>query len=314
MKKVNCASYLRDDDDDNISPAGFPRMILNLPKPSASSSHNRRRFVVDSSESEDEGHAHQWYKHSNALAQLQPVNDISQLLRMMLNLKPGAGTGRPQLTLNPNRRPVVDSSDTDDEGLTHHYMQIKHFSHPHALNKYDIQQYSETNCKVCGLQLVGSAYGCQSCQFYLHASCFDLPRKIQHGAHLAHPLTLRYPSYYKHCGKVCNACREQIRSFMYCCDLCSFDLHVTCATLYSIAKRADTSKDSLTLYYSFPVSDSNNTMPWVARCNVCNKKVSKEGWLYYSKDTGYIAHIKCAKGAEGGPPRIKERLNLLKLK
>ncbi|CAN4099839.1 unnamed protein product [Withania somnifera] len=178
------------------------------------------------------------------------------------------------MTINHNHRPVVDYSDS---GLSHHNGKIKHFSHPHNLNKYNIQQYYETNCKVWGLQLVGSAYGCQSCQFYVHVSCFELPQKIQHDAH---PLTLRYPSYYKHRGKTCDACCEGIRqSFLYCCDLCHFDFHVTCATLYSIVKKADASKDTLRLYYTFP-GDSNNNI--IARCSVCNKKVSKEGWVYYS--------------------------------
>ncbi|KAM3308503.1 hypothetical protein P3S67_010247 [Capsicum chacoense] len=123
--------------------------------------------------------------------------------------------------------------------------------------------------------------------------------------------TLRYPSYYKHCGKTCDACYEDRRpSFLYCCDLCNFDLHVTCATLYSIVKRTDTSRDTLRLYYTFPVGDGTI----IARCNVCNKKVPKDGWVYYSKDTGHIAHIKCVKDAKVGPSWIKERLNMLKIK
>lgn len=317
---INSSSSSDDDhDDDDIIRAVFPRSIN--PRPS-SAGHNHRS-VVDSSESEDDQGLAQLYKTNQCLIpqplipQPRPRNDISSLLRMMmmmnLNQRIDAGAGRSQLIINRDRRPVADYAEdsTDDEGLTHHYGKIKHFSHPHNLNKYNIPRYSEANCEVCGLQLVGSAYGCQSCQFYLHASCFDLPQKIQHGAHLAHPLTLRYPSYYKHCGKTCDACSEHIqRSFLYCCDLCRFDLHVTCATLYAIVKRANTSKDTLRLYYTFPVGDNNI----IVRCNVCNKKVPKEGWSYYSKDTGHIAHIKCVKDAKVGPSWIKERLNMIKIK
>ncbi|OIT26329.1 PREDICTED: uncharacterized protein LOC109215447 [Nicotiana attenuata] len=314
---VNCSSSLNRKDDDDDSASEFPRMIRNSNQLRANSVHNPRRPVVDYSESEDEGQA-QWFNHNKPP---RSTNDISSLLRMMLNLRQGAGAGAgsyagrtSQLIINQNRRPVVDYSDTDDEVISAHYRQIKHFSHPHALNKYDVERDDEIKCKVCGLQLVGSAYGCQPCQFYLHVSCFDLPQKIKHDSHPAHPLTLRYPSYYKNCGKSCDACCEDIRrSFLYCCDPCNFDLHVTCATLYSIAKRADSPKDTLRLYYSFPLND-NNHMHWIARCNVCNKKVSKEGWLYYSRDTGYIAHIKCAKGAKVGVSWIKERLNMLKVK
>ncbi|XP_055832365.1 uncharacterized protein LOC129901260 [Solanum dulcamara] len=280
--------------------AGAGRSQLNF--------NRNRPTIPDSSENEDDQGHHQ----------PRPINDISSLLRMMLHINQrdgagaGAGAGRSQLIINHNRRTIPDYSDscTDDEGLSKNYHgKIKHFSHPHNLNKYNFQQYSKTNCKVCGLQLVGSGYGCESCQFYVHASCFDLPQKIQHDAHPAHPLTLRYPSYYKHCGKTCDACCENIRrSFLYCCDLCDFDLHVTCATLYNIVKRPDTLKGTLRLHYTFPFGDNI-----IARCNVCNKKVSKEGWLYYSKDTGHIAHINCVKDTVG-PSWIKEKLNMLKFK
>ncbi|XP_055830301.1 protein VACUOLELESS GAMETOPHYTES-like [Solanum dulcamara] len=270
----------------------------------ARSSH---KTVINSDDDNDGKHL---------IRQPRPVNDISMLIKMMTtminhNQRGGAGAGRSQLTTNLNRSPVVDYSDssTDDEGLTQHYYgKIKHFSHPHNLNKYNFQQHSKTNCKVCGLQLVGSGYGCENCRFYVHASCFDLPQKIQHDAHPAHPLTLRYPSYYKHCGKTCDACSEDIeQSFLYCCDICHFDLHVTCTTLYSIVKRPDAS--TFRLYYTFPTGDS-----YVRRyCNVCYKKVSKEGWLYYNKDSSDVAHINCAKG-KLEPSWIKERLNMLKIK
>ncbi|KAM3375353.1 hypothetical protein P3S68_014067 [Capsicum galapagoense] len=315
---INSSLYSDDDydHDDDIIQAVYPRGINPMP---CSTRHNHRS-ILDSSESEDDqGHA-QLYKPNKH--QPCPKKDISSRLRMMLidlnqrvdACAGAAGGGRTQFTINHSRRSVPDYSDsTDDEGLPHNHNRqdyiIFHFSHPHALNKYNIS--SVTNCKVCGLQLVGSAYGCQSCQFYLHTSCFDLPDKIQHHAHTAHPLTLRYPSYYKHCGKTCDACSEDIRrSFLYCCDLCNFDLHVTCATLYSIVKRTDTSRDTLRLYYTFPVGDGTI----IARCNVCNKKVPKDGWVYYSKDTGHIAHIKCVKDAKVGPSWIKERLNMLKIK
>ncbi|XP_049360304.1 uncharacterized protein LOC125824998 [Solanum verrucosum] len=310
LSSKECYNSINYNDEDNYNvdqAASFQRKSRHSnPKPT-SFGYNHCS-ILDSSESDqdDQGHA--------MSRQPRSKNDITSLLRMMMiNLNQrggagassGAGFGRSQLTINHNRRSIPDYSDscTDDEGV------IKHFSHSHNLNMYNFQQYSETNCKVCGLQLVGSGYGCQSCQFYLHASCFDLPQKIQHDAHPAHPMTLRYPSYYKHCGKTCDACCEHIKqSFLYCCDLCHFDLHVTCATLYNIVKRADNTNGKLRLSYTFPFGDNI-----IARCNVCNKKVSKEGWMYYSKDTGHIAHINCAKG-KIGPSWIKERLNMLKIK
>ncbi|CAN4097892.1 unnamed protein product [Withania somnifera] len=328
---VLCSTNIADDSDDDhndaiisgASPINFDPIqdILRRrynPKP-ISAAHNYRSDV-DSSESEDDQRQAPLYQHNKHLrGQPRSMNDISSLLRMLLighnqRVDAGVAVGRPQMTINHNRRPVAGYSDsTDDEGLTRNCGKIKHFSHPHNLNKYNIRRYSEINCKVCGLELFGSAYGCHSCQFYMHASCFDLPQKIQHDAHTAHPLKLRYPSFYKHCGKTCDACCENIRqSFLYCCDQCDFDLHVSCATLYSIARTADKSNDTLRLYYTFPFGDSNNNI--IARCSVCNKRVSKEGWLYYNKDTGHIAHIKCAKDAKVGPSWIKEKLNMLKIK
>lgn len=305
-----CSSTIHDEeDDDNI--ISFPRKNRPIPKPSAFG--RSRRSILDFSESEDD--QGQYYGHNNKHPSLQHCNnDISSLLKMLqikLNPRVGAGAGHSQLIINKNRRTIPDYSDscTDDEGKAQHYFgKIKHFSHPHNLSKYNFQQYSQTYCKVCGLQLVGSGYGCQSCQFYMHASCFDLPQKIRHDAHHAHPLTLRYPAYYKHCGKMCDACCENItRSFLYSCDLCDFDLHVTCATLYNVING---SGGKLRLHYTFPFGASNNNI--IPRCDICNKKVSKEGWLYYSKDTGDVAHINCAKASTLGPSWIKEKLNMLK--
>ncbi|XP_015078039.1 uncharacterized protein LOC107021834 [Solanum pennellii] len=288
---------INNDDEDNYN--------VNHAASSQRKSRSNPCSIIESSESDQD----------DAMISRQRCsrNDITSLLRMlMINSTQrsrggaGAGAGRSQLTINQNSRTIPDYSDscTDtDEGVT------KHFSHSHNLNMYNFQHYSQTNCNVCGLQLVGSGYGCESCQFYLHASCFDLPRKIQHNAHPAHPLTLRYPSYYKHCGKTCDACCEHIKqSFLYCCDLCHFDLHVTCATLYNVVKGPNKSNGKLRLCHTFPFGDNI-----IARCNVCNKKVSKEGWMYYSKDTGHIAHINCAKG-NIRPSWIKESLNMLKIK
>lgn len=71
------------------------------------------------------------------------------------------------------------------------------------------------------------AYGCGLCGFYLHKSCTDLPREIQHPFHL-HPLTLESHSY----GRVCRDCHKSCyHDFTYGCDECNFYLDITCTSL-----------------------------------------------------------------------------------
>ncbi|CAN1169012.1 hypothetical protein LINPERHAP2_LOCUS28156, partial [Linum perenne] len=124
---------------------------------------------------------------------------------------------------------------------------VKHFSHAHPLRPIDVKEEEELICSGCELDLYGSAYTCSksACEFYLHSSCFDLPKQLQfppdHVSRHQHPLVLlpspsrengdedEYPKF------VCNACGDYGTGFTYSSE--TFNLHVTCAFLPDVIKK-----------------------------------------------------------------------------
>ncbi|KAK2979531.1 hypothetical protein RJ640_013548 [Escallonia rubra] len=109
----------------------------------------------------------------------------------------------------------------------------KHFSHRHGLVPRDVKAEDEILCSGCELSLSGSAFACShsdnQCNFYLHESCFHLPRKIQHESHPEHPLKLLPFAPYDVSAFSCSVCPRNGNAFVYHCSACEFDLHVECA-------------------------------------------------------------------------------------
>ncbi|EOY18279.1 Cysteine/Histidine-rich C1 domain family protein, putative [Theobroma cacao] len=56
--------------------------------------------------------------------------------------------------------------------------EIKHFSHEHNLVLYD-EVKDEKCCDCCSVLIETSFYRCSECDFYLHKSCAELPKKKQ---------------------------------------------------------------------------------------------------------------------------------------
>ncbi|OMO52587.1 C1-like protein, partial [Corchorus olitorius] len=102
---------------------------------------------------------------------------------------------------------------------------INHFLHSHPLTLAE-EVYHKSLCNGCEKSLSpGPFYGCTigNCKFYLHQTCTELPKEIQHFFHPC-PLVLDTLSYFK-----CDACFEYGSGFSYGCRRCSFDMHVECA-------------------------------------------------------------------------------------
>jgi hypothetical protein len=110
---------------------------------------------------------------------------------------------------------------------------LHHFSHEeHPLIFVEELQNDGANefvCSGCEESIWGPAYKCsQYCNFFIHKSCAELPREIQHPLHPNHTLVLEVPSR----PKLCEACyRSCERCFFYHCNTCDFDgLHIECAS------------------------------------------------------------------------------------
>ncbi|CAN6894442.1 unnamed protein product [Brassica oleracea var. botrytis] len=82
-------------------------------------------------------------------------------------------------------------------------------------------------CQACILPIYeGNIYNCMRCDFILHETCAQLPRKKWHPLH-AHPLDLQVDQKREF---ACVACRNHCCGFAYTCHerLCSFSLDVRC--------------------------------------------------------------------------------------
>ncbi|KAJ4904227.1 Cysteine/Histidine-rich C1 domain family protein [Raphanus sativus] len=106
---------------------------------------------------------------------------------------------------------------------------VRHPSHNHPLRIFKSQEEDEIICSGCELDLIGQAFKCtkKDCDYFLHKSCFDLPRETNHKSHLNHPLTLLHSPPYGH-SYTCDACGQYGSGFTYNCSECQYDVHVGC--------------------------------------------------------------------------------------
>jgi hypothetical protein len=111
-------------------------------------------------------------------------------------------------------------------------MEIQHFSHEeHPLMLVE-ELENEVVCSGCDKSVsCGPAYKCSPCKFFLHKSCAELPREIQHHPlHPNHTLLLKAPSKN---FRFCDACLKFCeRFFAYDCNSCNFVLDIECASIW----------------------------------------------------------------------------------
>ncbi|WCJ19019.1 Cysteine/Histidine-rich C1 domain family protein [Euphorbia peplus] len=169
---------------------------------------------------------------------------------------------------------------------------IKHFSHSHPLRPVEVKEEAEIICCGCELDLCGSAYKCtkSKCEFFLHRSCFELPRELNHNSHSHHLLTLvsspcseddnnRYS---------CNACGDYGTGFAYQCSSCKFNLHIGCALLPKTLKHVDHNHE-----LSLVFSSSSDKGAARFTCDACSKVIPEGFWFYYCPDCDYGTDLLC---------------------
>uniref|UniRef100_A0A1J3C7C1 DC1 domain-containing protein n=1 Tax=Noccaea caerulescens TaxID=107243 RepID=A0A1J3C7C1_NOCCA len=164
---------------------------------------------------------------------------------------------------------------------------VRHPSHSHPLRGHKAQAEEEIICSGCDLDLVGAAFKCtkSECDYFLHKSCFDLPRETRHKSHLDHPLTLLYSPPYESSTYTCDACGEYGSGFVYNCSICKWDLHVGCVFMPELVEREDHAHP-LTLLYRTPYQNG-----LIFNCDVCQEAVPDNLWSYYCKECDYGTHL-----------------------
>ncbi|KAI5560404.1 hypothetical protein BDE02_16G045400 [Populus trichocarpa] len=89
--------------------------------------------------------------------------------------------------------------------------QFAHKDHPLILNEE--QEYH------------GEGVMCSVCNFFLHKKCAELPPESNRHLHPKHTLRLlpNHDTMRDFCNETC------YESFVYCCFVCEFNLHIKCA-------------------------------------------------------------------------------------
>jgi hypothetical protein len=123
----------------------------------------------------------------------------------------------------------IDRPDGVDIEIEHKYWWKRH--HLIFVQEPDINGgEKKAVCSVCNEPTFGPTYECSipECIFILHKSCGELSNVIHHPLHSEHTLILQESSS---TGNDCFFCRKNCSgSFFYSCSLCSFNLHIICAS------------------------------------------------------------------------------------
>ena len=104
--------------------------------------------------------------------------------------------------------------------------EIKHFSHGHDLKLTNELENYEI-CDGCIRPIFPPFYKCAQCSFFLHKSCVELPHEKKHPLH-SHMLTLKSK---RPMLVLCDACKLFTNGFTYGCNICEFELDVSCSLI-----------------------------------------------------------------------------------
>lgn len=99
---------------------------------------------------------------------------------------------------------------------------FSHFSHEHPLELTNLWPQGHTVCSGCKMSIVAGKdyYTCKPCSYYLHSTCYNLPRLIQHPADPNHDLNLVPSASFD-----CKACGLRGSGFSYNCSFCLVHYH-----------------------------------------------------------------------------------------
>ncbi|KAJ0693249.1 putative chromatin regulator PHD family [Helianthus annuus] len=106
-------------------------------------------------------------------------------------------------------------------------------------------------CDSCDKIGSGFCFCCSNCEFDLHIHCAyntlnpksstSLPDEVELKSHPNHPLKLLPKPPYISGRRLCDVCGTKCdpNGELYRCDVCNYDVHVTCTTLQESVCRED---------------------------------------------------------------------------
>ncbi|KAK1584330.1 hypothetical protein Q3G72_032000 [Acer saccharum] len=141
-------------------------------------------------------------------------------------------------------------------------------------------------CCCCRQSISGSAYCCLKCHFFIHESCKEIPKQVQHPFHPQHLLLPQAMDKYDYDSK-CDACKRSILGIKIGCNECNFQLHVSCANPNICACALKHACHEHNMYY-FVEDDTTGYY----ECNNCHQKCVNESF-YRCVECDFNLHLKC---------------------
>ncbi|KAG6743795.1 hypothetical protein POTOM_052497 [Populus tomentosa] len=149
----------------------------------------------------------------------------------------------------------------------------------------------------------GPSYSCTSCNVFLHKKCAELPPEIKRQIHPEHPLRL-LPNHHLICGFCNETCYE---SFVYCCFVCEFNLHIKCAfppCVYAADQDQGhqfrrllnaPSLKSISFTCNACGTDGDDSPLLCTLCQLLvHEEFDTEYGVYYCPDCDFVAHVNCS--------------------
>ncbi|KAL5562691.1 hypothetical protein UlMin_032438 [Ulmus minor] len=95
-------------------------------------------------------------------------------------------------------------------------------------------------CYACHFPCSGPTYTCNTCNYFFHNSCLELPPQISHPCHPSHPLRRHMASPGQSTITKCKACHRSCPFFIiFQCKECEFAICIDCTSLKPTIKHQD---------------------------------------------------------------------------
>ncbi|XP_038991828.1 uncharacterized protein LOC120115133 isoform X1 [Hibiscus syriacus] len=154
--------------------------------------------------------------------------------------------------------------------------EIQHFKHMHNLLLSSFVGGCENSCDGCMLSISDPFYSCSQCQFFLHKTCAELPKKKQFWFHKCpQDLVLISDKCY-----LCQKCFHVSNAFAYECDGCKRKTCLRCVIALTPSARTCPHHEHPLLYYQ----------DYEARCNACGETTYG---AFRCKDCNFVLHHDC---------------------
>ncbi|KAJ8760421.1 hypothetical protein K2173_015088 [Erythroxylum novogranatense] len=168
---------------------------------------------------------------------------------------------------------------------------ISHHSHYHKLRPANCPIEDFITCHICLMFISGPLFCCLQCAFFIHKSCREAPKEIEHQFHPEHSLRWSFLGLKVPKCKACNLSDNSLFQEIYTCKDCEFHIHYTCANYLTSSIKL---KNHAHKFYYFLATD----LRYQAyrrnlnfKCKVCGQNCN--GSFYRCLECDMNLHLRC---------------------